>query len=42
MLAQANHQFSELLSLAERGEEILITKAQRTGRDLGALSANRP
>lgn len=36
---QANHQFSELLSRAERGEEILITKRSKP---VALLSPYRP
>ena len=36
---QANHEFSDLLSRAERGEEILITKRNKP---VAVLSPNRP
>jgi len=36
---QANHEFSDLLSRAERGEEILITKR---GKPVAVLSSYRP
>ena len=36
---QANHEFSELLSRAERGEEVLITKH---GKPVAMLSPYRP
>jgi prevent-host-death family protein len=36
---EANHRFSELLSAAERGEEVVIT---RHGRPVALLSPHRP
>jgi len=36
---QANHEFSALLSRAERGEDILINKAQQACCRLESLSA---
>jgi antitoxin (DNA-binding transcriptional repressor) of toxin-antitoxin stability system len=36
---QANHEFSDLLSRVERGEEILITQTEQAGRGLKCLSS---